>query len=70
MNRALAFLRASTSGCLFLNVLDICLIFLIVAINYMQMLLDLMEERQKWLNQWDGAVRSGPIPFRFLASGV
>jgi hypothetical protein len=28
-----------------------------VAINYMQMLLDLMEERQKWLNQRDEAIR-------------
>jgi hypothetical protein len=29
----------------------------IVPLNYMQMLLDLMEERQKWLNQRDEAVR-------------
>jgi hypothetical protein len=28
-----------------------------MAINYMQMLLDLMEERQKWLNQRDESIR-------------
>jgi hypothetical protein len=29
----------------------------LVTINYMQMLLDLMEERQRWLNQRDEAIR-------------
>jgi hypothetical protein len=28
-----------------------------MAVNYMQMLLDLMEERQKWINQRDEAIR-------------
>jgi hypothetical protein len=37
--------------------LDICLKLCIVAINYMQMLLDLMEERQKWASKRDEAIR-------------
>ncbi len=42
---------------MFLPVLDICLIFHFVSIDYMQMLLDLMEERQKWLGKRDEAIR-------------
>src|ERR1700742_2469739 len=37
--------------------LDICLILAFMAVNYIQMLLDLMEERQRRLDQRDEAIR-------------
>ncbi len=37
--------------------LDICLTLFLVTINYMQMLLDLMEERQKWIDKRDESIR-------------
>jgi len=37
--------------------LDICLTIPPVTINYMQMLLDLMEERQKWIDKRDESIR-------------
>jgi hypothetical protein len=38
-------------------VLDIRLTLIFVTINYMQMLLDLMEERQKWIEKRDESIR-------------